>query len=405
MAHVRRTSWVRGWFTLSVTALVLTALCGCGGSTAKVLYAVGPNSPNVTIFTVSTSGELTPRTDSVSTGSNPVAIAVDPRLRFAYVVDSAGGITPGGISQYTLNAGSGALAVATLPATGGTTSPSTPIETGIGPVAIAIDSTGAFVFVATTGVIPPNPACNPDPRVCDASIAAYTIDSTGGALTEVKQLQPPCTSKQPTPCPLPLPAAAVPSALASTGNMLFVAMASAGAGSVATYTFDSTGILKDPPTSITAAGTNPSAMAMDSSGKFLFVADVSTNKVAAFTIGSSGQLTAVGSPVDTGTTPVSVRVHPNGKFLFTANQGSNDVTVFSLDSSGMLTKMGNTPVAPGTGPSYVTTDASGSLLFVANRDSNNISVFSIDSSGALKAASGSPFPSVVIHPVALASIN
>jgi hypothetical protein len=42
---------------------------------------------------------------------------------------------------------------------------------------------------------------------------------------------------------------------------------------------------------------------------------------------------------------------------------------------------------------------------VANRDSNNISVFSIDSSGAPKAVSGSPFASVVINPVALASVN
>jgi 6-phosphogluconolactonase (cycloisomerase 2 family) len=388
-----------------MTALVLAAVCGCGGSTAKVLYAVGTSSPNVTIFTVSSSGELTQRSDSVSAGSTPVAITVDPHVRFAYVVDSARGIGPGGVSQYTVNAGSGALAIATLPATGGTTSPSTPIETGIGPVAIAIDRTGAFVFVANTGVIPPNPACNPAPRVCDASIAAYTIDSTGGALTEVKQLQPPCTPKQPTPCPLPLATGAVPSALASTGNMLFVAMASGGAGSVATYTFDNTGILKDPPASITPAGTNPSAMAMDSSGKFLFVADASTNQVAAFSIGSSGQLTAVGSPVGAGNTPVSVRVHPNGKFLYTANQGSNDVSAFSLDSSGALTKLSDTPIAPGTSPSYVTTDASGSLLFVANRDSNNISVFSIDSSGALKAVSGSPFASVVINPVALASVN
>jgi 6-phosphogluconolactonase (cycloisomerase 2 family) len=387
-----------------MTALALTALCGCGGGTVKVLYAVGTGSPNVTIFTVSSSGALAVESDSVGTGSTPLAIAVDPRLRFAYVVDSAGGIDPGGVSQYTVNAGTGALAVATLPATGGTTSPSTPIETGIGPVALAIDGTGTFVFVANTGVIPPNPACNPDPRVCDASLAAYTIDSTGGALTEVKQVQPPCTPKQPTPCPLPLPAGTVPSALASTGSMLFVAMASAGAGSVATYTFDSNGFLADSPTSTVAAGTNPSAMAMDSSGKFLFVADASTNKVAAFSIGSSGQLTAVGSPVDAGTRPVSVHVHPNGRFLYTANQGSNDVSAFSL-SSGALTKLSDTPVAPGTGPSYVTTDAAGGLLFVANRDSNNISVFSIDSSGALKAVSGSPFPSVVIHPVALASLN
>lgn len=361
-------------------ALVLAALCGCGGSAQKVLYAVGPSSPNVTIFTVSSSGQLTLTSDSVGTGSAPVAIALDPLLRFAYVVDSAGGIGPGSVSQYTLNAGSGALAAAT---------PSTTAFTGVNPTTIAVDSTGTFVFVANKG---------------SNSISVFTIDQTGGTLTEVKQLPAPtCTTSQTAPCPLPT--AAAPSRLATTGKMLFVAMASAGAGSVSTYTFDSTGTLSSPPTSTTAAGVNPSAMAMDSSGKFLFVADSITNQVAVFSIGSSGQLSAVGAPVAAGTRPVSVCVHPGGKFLYTANQGSNDVSGFSIDSSGALTKLSDTPVAPGTSPSYVTTDTSGSFLFVANKDSNNISVFSIDSSGALKAVSGSPFASVVINPVALASIN
>ncbi len=395
MAHDRRTSWVRRWFTLSMMALVLAALCGCGGSAQKVLYAVGLGSPNVTIFTVSSSGALTVTSDSVSTKSAPDAIGIDPLLRFAYIVDSAcssvdrstcGGL--GGVSQYTLNAGSGALAVVTIAASNGTTPPSSPVPTGVNPTAIAIDSTGTFVFVANQG---------------SDSISVYTIDPTGGALTEVKQLQPPtCTTTQAAPCPRPT--AAAPSALATTGKMLFVAMANAGVGSVATYTFDSIGTLKDPPASTTAAGVNPSAMQMDSSGKFLFVTDSVTNKVAVFSIGSSGQLSAVGTG-NTGTTPVSVRVHPNGKFLYTANQGSNDVSAFSIDSSGALTKLSDTPVAPGTSPSNVTTDTSGGFLFVANRDSNNISAFSIDSSGALKAVSGSPFASVVINPVALASIN
>lgn len=392
------------WFIVSLMALA--ALCGCGGGTQKVLYAVAPGSDNVSIFTVSGSGALTTTSEPVSTGQGPVAIAIDPQLRFAYVVDSAGGIGPGGVSQYTLSAGSGALAVATLPASNGTTPPSTPAPTGVNPVAIAIDSTGSLVFVANQG---------------SASLSAFTIDSTGGALTEVKQLQPPCTPSQPAPCPLPtMPTGAAPTALATTGKMLFVAMINAGAGSISTYTFNSgavsstlvtcpagPGCLQNPPAFTIAAGTNPSAMAMDSRGKFLFVTDPVANTVAAFSIASSGQLTAVGSPVAAGTTPVSVRVHPGGKFLYTANQGSNNLSAFSIDSSGTLTPLSGSPVAvaPGTSPSYVATDTAGSFLFVANSGTSNISVFSIDSSGALKAVTGSPFPSVVINPVALASIN
>jgi 6-phosphogluconolactonase (cycloisomerase 2 family) len=404
MTHDGRTSWSSRSFTLSIMALLLAALCGCGGSSHKVLYALGLGSPSVAIFQVSSAGELTVTTSNVNTGSGPDAIAIDPKVRFAYILDSActsvdrsacGSLGPGGVSQYTLNKSSGALAVATISANNGTTPPSTPALTGVNPSAIVVNNAGTLVFVANTG---------------SNSISVYSIDSTGGALTEVKQpppspapTPPNCVQNQPALCPLAT--AGAPIGLATTGSMLFVAMSSAGAGSVATYTFDSTGLLTDPPASTTAAGMNPSAMQMDSSGKFLFVTDADTNQVAVFSIGSSGQLAAAGTPADTGTTPVSVSVQPNGKFLYTANQGSNDVSIFSIDSSGGLTPLSGSPVAAGTSPSYVTTDSAGKFLFVANRDSGNISVFTIDSSGGLKAVSGSPFASVVLNPIALASIN
>jgi 6-phosphogluconolactonase (cycloisomerase 2 family) len=191
--------------------------------------------------------------------------------------------------------------------------------------------------------------------------------------------------------------------------MLFVAMANAGSGLVSTYTFNSNGILTSPSVSTLPLGIIPSAMALDPSGKFLFL--VGSNSVQVVGIDSSGKLTATGAPVPTGTNPVSVRISPSGGFLYTANQDSNDISAFSIDSSGTLKPVNGSPFALGRpGPSYVTTDASGGLLFVAAAASgvvvsNTISVFSIDSSGALKELSGSPSPSVVIDPVALASIN
>lgn len=395
------------WLGLSL-ALVLAGVGGCGGhGGSKILYAVGLGSPNVTIFDVSGAGALTVTANSVGTGSAPDVIAIDPLLRFAYVLDSAGGIGAGGVSQYVLSRSTGTLTVATFSSINGSAPASTPAPTGVNPAAIAIDGSGFFVFVANQG---------------SNSISGFLIDQVGGTLTEIKQLPPTtlnCTLNQVTPCPLPTTGA--PSALATTGTMLFVAMTNAGVGSIATYMFNSSagepstpvvlpcpagpGCLQNPPASTIAAGANPVAMAMDSTGKFLFVADSVTSTVAAFSIASSGQLTAVGAPLATGTTPVSVRVHPTGQFVFTANQGSNDVSAFSFDSSGTLTALSGSPFAAATSPSYVATDTSGSLLFVANRDTTNISVFSIDSSGALKQVTGSPFNSPVNNPIALASIN
>jgi 6-phosphogluconolactonase len=414
------------WFYVSVVALVIVAVCGCGGGTHKVLYAVGLGSPNVAVFQVNGVGALK-STQNESTGSAPNAIGIDPMLRFAYVVDSANGVCApvpgvqcGGVSQYTLSAGTGALAIATLPAPNGTTPPSTPIATGQDPRAIAIDPTGTFAFVASRGSNPLNTACNLSGTipvfpavVCIPSISAYTIDPTGGALTEVKQTPGAganCVTTSPEPCPLPTATnTSVPNALAATAGVVFVAITDTSAtptvGSIATYTFNSSGQLQGPASSM-SAGVNPVAMTMDSRSKFLFVADQNNNSVAAFSISSSGQLTAVGSAA-TGTTPVSVHVVSSGRFLFTANQGSNNVSAYTVDGSGALTQVTGSPfsIAPGTGPSYVTTDVGGTFLFVANRDSQNISVFSIDGSGSLTQVNNSPFPSVVLNPVALASIN
>lgn len=399
-----------GWLAVAATTLVVGVICGCGGGggTAKVLYALGLGSPSVTIFTVSGTGGLTVAS-SVSTGSAPSAIALDPSRRFAYIVDSAGGIGPGGVSQYVLNSKSGALVVATFSSTNGTRPPSTPVETGTNPSGIVVDRSGTYVFVANQG---------------SDSISEFMIDQIGGTLTEVKYppAAPPipnaCIPNTAGSCPLSI-APASPTGLATTGNMLFVATSTTGAGSVFTYTFDTTtGILKTPAASTTPVGLNPSSMAMDSSAKFLFLADSSASTVAAVSIGSSGQLAPVGAPISTGPTPLNVWVHPSGKFLYTANQGSTvggvscvggSVSAFSIDSSGALTPLNGSPFAAGACPSYVATDSSGGFLFVANGSPNNtanntISAFSIDSSGALKEP-GTLSPSIVINPVALASIN
>ncbi|MFZ3210193.1 MAG: beta-propeller fold lactonase family protein [Terriglobales bacterium] len=395
------------WLALSLVALVLGAAGGCkGGGGTKVLYVVGPGSPSVSLLEVSSAGALIPTASFASTGSAPDVIAIDPLLRFAYVVDSANGNGAGSVSQYVLNRSTGVLTAATFSSTSGAASTSSPVPTGVNPSALAIDGNGFFVYVANQG---------------SNSISGFLIDQIGGTLTEIKQ-QPPttlnCMLDQITPCPLPTTGA--PTALATAGSMLFVAMTEAGTGSIATYMFNTSGessttvvaacpagpgCLQSPPAFTITAGTNPVAMAVDPSGKFLFVADSVANTVAAFGIASSGQLTAVGAPLATGTTPVSVRVHPTGNFLYTANQGSNDVSGFSIDGSGALTALSGSPFAAGTAPSYVVTDSSGSFLFVANSGSYTISVFSIDSSGALKQVTGSPFNSPVINPIALASIN
>jgi 6-phosphogluconolactonase (cycloisomerase 2 family) len=386
----------------TMTVLALGAICSCsGGSSTKVLYAIG-NSPDVTIFAVSGSGIAA--VDSVSTGSGPDAMGIDPGHRFAYIANSANGIGPGTVSQYLLDSKSGLLTPATFSSVGGSTGVAVPIQTGTNPTAVTVNNAGTFVFVANQG---------------SDSISSFMIDQIGGTLTEVKFAPPPpvppnCVLNNPEPCPLSI-APASPTGLTSSGNMLFVATSTAGAGAVSTYNFDlTTGLVATPPVSTTAVGLNPSAMIMDLSGKFLFLIDSSASEVAVVSIGSSGQLTPVGAPVATGPTPLSVAINPAGTLLYTANLGltvgnsncvNGGVSGFSVDGSGNLTPLTGSPFAVGPCPSSVTTDSSGGLLFVGNGNPNNtISMFSIGSGGALKQI-GSAFPSVVVNPIALASIN
>ena len=418
-----------GWLAAGVTAVMAGIFCGCGGGSSggKVLYAVGPGNTEVAMFVVSGSSGVTPVGTPVSTGSGPDAIAIDPAHRFAYIVDSANGVGTGGVSQYVLNPKSGALTAATFSSTIGNGGVAPPAETGTNPVAIAIDVTGTYVFVANQG---------------SDSISVFTIDLIGcagicgnGTLTEVKQppsvpVPPNCVTGNPVPCPLSI-APASPTGLATTGKMLFVAVAAStagGAGSVSTYTFDSTtGVLTTPAAFTTPLDLNPSAMTIDATGKFLFLIDSGASEVAScnlaicggavevLSIGGSGQLTPVSQAAPcavhtcaTGPTPLNAWVSPSGNFLYTANQGgagcaNGGVSAFSV-SSGALTALSGSPFAAGPCPSYVITDSSSSFLFVANGGNNNtITVFTVDS-GVPKEPSTSS-PSIVINPTVLASID
>ncbi len=360
---------------LVLVLLALGALAACGSSGHKTAYVVGLGSPRVVAYQVSGAGSLT-KPVIIDAGAGPAAIVVEPKKRFAYVADSAPGAAAGGISQYTVNASSGALAAVLEPSgTTGTTVVAPPVPTGANPVALAVDSRGAFLFVANKN---------------SNSISAFSIDQKTGILTAVTGS--------------PFATAAGPSSLAISSNVLFVA--NQAAGGVSAYTFDAnSGALTPVSGSPFAAGTSPTGL--DVAGNFLYVADQAANAVVAFSVGSGGALTPLsGSPFPAGTAPVSVRAHRSGKFVYVANAGSNDVSVFAVGSSGALTAVTGSPFAAGTGPSFLITDTDGKLLFVANAGSTDLSVFDISgTNGGLAPVAGSPVALDVGLPSGVASIN
>lgn len=343
---------------LFLSALILSvALPGCGGSSHRTLFIISSGTPAVGSFEMGDSGTLTLNSGSVSTGTDPTAIVMDSQRRYAYVVNNAGPGLLGGVLQYSIDHKHGTLTQVNAPtANSNLTAPVPPVVAGVQPVAAAIDSQNAFVFVVNSG---------------SDSISVFSLNTSDGVLTPVSGgvFQEPAGSK--------------PVSLVARGTSLFVA--NQGAANIAVYSFDSKGILTLGGTA--AVGTNTTSINADPGGHTVFVADGTANTVTALTV--SGSSLTVGSSSAVGTAPSNVFVDNSGKYLYVTNSGSNNISAFTI-SGGSLTQVSGSPYKTGANPVFSTTNAGGSTLFVANKGDGSVSSFQIGA-GALTENKGSPF--------------
>lgn len=125
----------------------------------KFAYVATWNDPpgsdgNVSMYSIDGGTEALTSIGTISAGTNPVAVAVDSKGKFAYVANSGSN----DLSMYTINTTTGAL-----------TSTGT-ITAGAQPVSVAVDPTGKFAYVV-------NSTSN--------DVSMYTIDATTGALTSI----------------------------------------------------------------------------------------------------------------------------------------------------------------------------------------------------------------------------
>ncbi len=301
------------------------------------------SSADVWTYSVAASGKLT-LLDEVRTARAfaPVALitgsaAVAYTPKFAYVANQGSDTVPSTVSAYTIAKSGHLSAVSGSPfADGGS-------EVFAFASAVTVDPSGRFAYVANENT---------------NNVAAYTIDATTGALTEIG--------------------------------------------------------------SPVASETSPFSVAVDPSGRFVYVANNGSFNISGFVINSStGALTAIsGSPFSTGTTsagPVSVAVDPTGQFVYVANSSLFNGSVSALainPATGGLTSVSGSPFADTQDPGSVAVDASGRAVFVANLEQvpdsggqYKMSAFTIVSaSGALTASNPSPnlgasTPSVVTDPL------
>lgn len=352
--------------TRAVIVLFITALIGCGGSSAPVaknlslLYVVGQGTNTIQAFDIKQTGELAGTSvPSFPTNPRPVAMALHPSSNFLYVTS----FTANTVSGFSIDHTAGVLSPV------GTALP--PVPTGPSPIAAGVNSGGNFLFVLNQG---------------DNSVSIYSIDARG--------ILTPAGSPFPTGLPSVQSMVVSPAA-----PFLYI---SSGA-TIAGFSISASGTLASIGSFSGIAGSTFGLMAIDPKGQFLYAPDSANNKVFSFNSAASGALSQVaGSPFPAGTQPTGVAVDSTSSFVYVSNTVSNDLSGYT-SANGILKQVAGSPYStfvPGgalpSHPGFVTIDATNNFVLVSDVGAKAIAVFQINSAdGTLTSAQNSPFGQVV----------
>jgi 6-phosphogluconolactonase (cycloisomerase 2 family) len=393
---------------LGVGVLVsIGALVACGSkynpSSNGLLLVGSQGSGLIQTFSFSlnnghTSAIANPTSDTANKncvlGGQPSSIVIDPAGAFAYasILGAACQAPHNSIAAFKINSDG------TLTATG------TPV-TDTNPVALAMDSSGKFLFVAEGS----------------GGVAVYAIGS-GASLTPVAgsytalptALAPNFVALAATPTSFPgiglngtqNAVCSLPGTNPPNGEFLYAV----DTNNYAVWTFSvntSTGALGNPPgtTAVPFFATDqvPAGIAVDPCDRFAYVSDNYSNKISAYVICTTvivptpcpqadGSLAQVeGSPFSVtgnanGLGPITV--DPYGNNVYVVGTLSNTVSGFKISpTTGALTAMSPAVVATGLEPKSIAIRKDDNWMFIANHSGATVSQYSIvPASGALSAA-------------------
>jgi 6-phosphogluconolactonase (cycloisomerase 2 family) len=282
---------------------------------------IGSYLANSTIGVLVSSGSAVGTGTAYSPAGSPVAVAVDPSSRFVYVANSTTSV----ISGFNINAKTAAL---TCVGIAGDVCPSTPTATaGTNPSALAFVTQGGTEYLYAVNFDSDN-------------ISEFAVSGSGTLASFAS-----------------IGTGSGPSAIAATTAVgPFVYVANKTDGTISSYSTSAGTLVSTGTISSGGSGSQqPSSIAINPTGQFLYVVNASGNSIAAFSIGSNGALTSLGSPISTGNQPVSVSVvpttaQPAGAFVYVANKTDNSVSIYSMNTNGTLVfsatqMMGNSPVS------------------------------------------------------------
>ncbi len=309
------------------------------GQFAYVAARVGASqNGSVSVYSIdSSTGALTQLAGSpYATGGflpKAVTIASTPNGEFAYVVNAN-------------NSGSGTVAAYTItPGTGELTRITPNVYAGNNPQKVTIDPFGQFAYVANSD---------------DGTVSAYTIEPTG-ALTRIDADSLVVGHDD-------FPAGSAPRSVTIDSTATYAYVANSGDGTISAYTIEAGGELTpiDTDTSTPsienfAAGSNPQSVTIDITDTFAYVVNSGDGTIdgtiSAYTIEPTGHLTPVlGSPFSTGTSP-RLSIDPDlvsSKFVYVANAGSSNVSAYTINATtGVLTSVPGSPIPAGSGTSSI----------------------------------------------------
>jgi 6-phosphogluconolactonase len=327
----------------------------------------------------------------------PTAVVLDPAGSFAYVIVQENAVlnpSVTGIAVFQVASDGKLSSVGTTPVTN--------------PVALAIDSAGKFLFVASGS---------------EGSVSVFSIGANGGLSAVGKPTSlpaqpggraPSASALAVTPTVYPIQFASCSGFTPPTTENLYVTDAVNYV--LLNYSISSTGSLILVPTATTTGvptGTVPSGVAVDPCNRFVYVSDaIPNNSVSAYTIchavslanncpSADFSLQAVaGSPFPAGDNPGPLAVDAFGNFLYVVDTGSSQISAYRISSSsGVLTVLTGTNISTNSGPTSIAIRSDDSWMFVANINSANLSQYAITpATGALvpqPATSTFNFPSGV----------
>jgi 6-phosphogluconolactonase (cycloisomerase 2 family) len=298
------------------------------------LYVANQGNNSVVHFSIAPNGVLTKK-DSITTSTEPVALAVSPSGSYLYVLT---GTSSSMLTAYSLSTGTiGSAAV-----TETLTVPGYASDT-IVPTAVTVLPNSNAVYVAVYDKSAYNPGGIATSNANPGWLFGYAVGS-GGALTATGGS--------------PYQAGVKPTALVCDPTDRFVYATDFASNELIGYSIQDGDVLNFLVNGPFKTGNEPAGIAIDPRGLFLYVPDSLDNSISGYNIAlSTGTPSAIVNSNSslvyaTDTQPVAVAVDPAlGRFVYTANHVGNSVSGFRLNpSTGVLTQTQATPYITGSVP-------------------------------------------------------